>query len=96
MHCLRLSDGRVTSVVGEMREQTVEFNTELCRAELCDPVCAQVLLADLPKLSLAQRDEINIPLLTHELAEAVIQMSTPAVHQRSRDSHCSFIKHSGE
>jgi hypothetical protein len=42
---------------------------------MCDPVCAQVLLSELPKLSLAQRDEINIPLLSHELAEAVTQMS---------------------
>ena len=42
-HCLQLSDGRVTSVVGEMQEQTVEFYTELHRAELCYPVCAQVL-----------------------------------------------------
>jgi hypothetical protein len=25
MHCLRLSDGRVITVVGEMGEQTVEF-----------------------------------------------------------------------
>jgi hypothetical protein len=48
MHCLRLSDGRVTSVVGEMRE----FYTELYRAEVCDPMCAQVLFAGLPKLSL--------------------------------------------
>ncbi|CDQ59921.1 unnamed protein product [Oncorhynchus mykiss] len=37
-HCLRLSDGRVTSVVGEMRERTVEFYTELYRAEVCDPM----------------------------------------------------------
>ena len=58
MHCLRLSHGRVTSVVGEMR--SVEFYTELYRAELCDPMCAQVLFAELRKLSLAQREEIDI------------------------------------
>ena len=29
MHCLRLSDWRLTSVMGEMREWTVEFYTEL-------------------------------------------------------------------
>lgn len=75
MHCLRLSDGRVTSVVGEMRERTVEFYTELYRAEECDPLCAQVLFTELPKLSLAQRDDLDVPLLSHELAEAVTQMS---------------------
>jgi hypothetical protein len=42
MHCLWLSDGRVTSEVGEMRDQTVEFYTELYRKQLCDPMCAQV------------------------------------------------------
>jgi hypothetical protein len=62
-------------VVGETREQTVEFYTELYRAEVCDPMCAQVLFAGLPKLSLAQMDEMDIPLLSHELAEAVTQMS---------------------
>jgi hypothetical protein len=54
MHCLGLSDGWVTSVVGEM----------------CDPMCAHVLFSELPKLSLAQRDEIHIPFLSHGLAEA--------------------------
>jgi hypothetical protein len=75
MYCLRLSDGRVTSVVGEIRERTVEIYTELYRPEQCDPMCAQVLFAELPKLSLAQRDEMDIPLLSQELAEAVTQMS---------------------
>ena len=42
---------------------------------MCDPMCAQVLFAGLPKLSRAQRDEMDIPLLSHELAEAVTQMS---------------------
>jgi hypothetical protein len=68
MHCLWLI--WVTSVVGEIQKRTVEF-TELYRTELCDPMCAQVLFVDLPKLSLAQRDEMDIPLLSHELAEAV-------------------------
>ena len=54
MHCVRLSDGRVNSVVREMREWTEEFYTVFYRAELCDPMCAQVLFAELPKLSLAQ------------------------------------------
>lgn len=67
MHCLRLSDGRVTSVVGEMQKQTVEIYTELYRAELCDP--------ELPKLPLSHRDEMDIPLLSHELTEALSQMS---------------------
>ena len=58
-----------------MRAWTVEFYTELYRAELCDPMCAQVLFAELPKLSLEQRDEMDIPLLSHELAEAGTQMS---------------------
>jgi hypothetical protein len=75
MHCLRLSGGQVTSVVGEMREWAVEFYTELYRAEMCDPICAQVLFAGLPKLSLAQRDKMDIPLSSHELAEALTQMS---------------------
>jgi hypothetical protein len=54
-----------------MRERTVEFYTELYRAELCD----SVLFAELPKLSPAKKDEIDFPLLSHELAEAVTQMS---------------------
>ena len=45
-----------------MRERTVEFYTELYRAEMCDPMCAQVLFAGLPKLSPAQRDEMDIPM----------------------------------
>lgn len=47
---------------------------ELYRVEMCDPMCSQVLFAELPKLSLAQRDEIDILLFSHELAEAVTQM----------------------
>ena len=71
MHCLQLSDGRVTSVVGEMQERTVEFYIELYRAEMCDPMCAQVLFAELPQLSLAQRDEMDVPLFSHELEKAI-------------------------
>jgi hypothetical protein len=91
MHCLWLSDGWVTSVVGEMREGTVEFYTELYRAEMCDPICAQILFAELPKLSLAQRHERDIPLLSHELAEPLT-----AMHRGSMDSQRRFIENSGE
>ena len=66
----------MTSVVGEMPEWTVEFSTELYRAQPCDPIRVQVLFAELPKRSLAQRDEMDIPLLSNELAEAITQMST--------------------
>jgi hypothetical protein len=38
-------------------------------------MCAQVLFVELPKLSLTQRDELDIPLVSHELAEAITQMS---------------------
>jgi hypothetical protein len=62
-----------------MGEWTMEFYTELYRAELILCVLRFCLKNSLS--SLWYRDEMEIPLLSHELAEAVTQMSPRAMHR---------------
>lgn len=76
-----LSDGLVTSVL-VMRERVVEFYSDFYLAELCHPGYSQVLLTDLPKLSLSQRNEMDISLGFHKLSVAISQIApgcTPGV-----------------
>lgn len=76
MHCVCLADGRVTSVVSEVREGAMKFYGESFAAENCDTGCTGVLLGNLPRLSKTQRTEMDLPIVMQELSKAVSQMGS--------------------
>ncbi|KAI4891758.1 hypothetical protein NFI96_005206 [Prochilodus magdalenae] len=75
MHALYMSNGRLSSDTGEVRDRAVEFYSDLYKAESCDDACVDTLMADLPKLTVGDVDSLDLPLTLDELKTAVSQMA---------------------
>ncbi|KAL7840024.1 hypothetical protein SRHO_G00266820 [Serrasalmus rhombeus] len=63
-----MSDGRLSSDVRGIQDRTVEFYSDLYKAEKCDNDCVDALLAD-------SKDTLDLPLTLEELKTAAFQMS---------------------
>ncbi|KAL7838640.1 hypothetical protein AOLI_G00270440 [Acnodon oligacanthus] len=75
IYALYMSDGRLSFDVREIQDRTVEFYSDLYKADKCDNDCMDILLADLPKLALDNKDMLDLPLTLEELKAAAFQMS---------------------
>ncbi|KAL7838605.1 hypothetical protein AOLI_G00270090 [Acnodon oligacanthus] len=87
IYALYMSDGRLSFDVREIQDRTVEFYSDLYKADKCDNDCMDILLADLPKLALDNKDMLDLPLTLEELKAAAFQMSlgrSPGIDEKVR------------
>ncbi|KAL6464153.1 hypothetical protein MHYP_G00264700 [Metynnis hypsauchen] len=99
IYALYMSDGRLSSDVREIQDRTVEFYSDLYKAEKCDNDCVDTLLADLPKLALDNKDMLDLPLTLEELKTAVFQMSpgrAPGIDGLPVEFYKTFWDHIGQ
>ncbi|KAL6456163.1 hypothetical protein MHYP_G00360140 [Metynnis hypsauchen] len=99
IYALYMSDGRLSSDVREIQDRTVEFFSDLYKAEKCDNDCVDTLLADLPKLALDNKDMLDLPLTLEELKTAAFQISpgrAPGVDGLPVEFYKTFWDHIGQ
>jgi len=76
---LKKSDGTVTTNPKEMRTMAIDFYTELFSDGPCDIGCMEDLFKELPKLTDAQRNQMDFEIDIDEITQAVNQLSSGRV-----------------
>ncbi len=75
LHQLKLPDGRVSTAQMEINAFAVSFYEDLYRAEPCNEAESDVLLSDLPQLSMKDKKDLESLLTMAELSRAVQELN---------------------